>query len=297
MSDRWQELSVFARVAACGSFSRAARELHMSQPSVSRIVRELEDRLGVKLLLRTTRNLSLTDAGSLLLERTRQVMADWEAAEDAARGVDSLRGMLRIALPVVYGTRAVIPALRGFLADHPDLHVEISISDERQNLVVDGIDVAIRVGVQEDSVFGARRLGTVHRMLVASPAYLARKGRPGTPADLATHDCILGHGAFGRENWQFRKGGTVLSVDVQTRLQINSAPGIMAAALAGFGIGMVSNIMAGQEIADGRLEPLLTDFEMDEAGIFAIYPAGPRPSRKVRAFVDYLSRQLNPGPA
>ena len=292
MNDRWQELMVFARVAECGSFSRAARELHMSQPSVSRIVRELEDRLGVKLLLRTTRHLSLTDAGALLLERARQVMADWEAAEDAARGVDSLRGVLRIALPVVYGTRAVIPVLPDFVADNPDLHVEITISDERQNLVVDGIDVAIRVGAQEDSVFGARRIATLRRMLVATPAYLDRRGRPASPAALAGHDCILGHGTFGRESWKFEKDGTVVSVDVQTRFQINSAPGILAAAVAGLGIAMVSNVMAGDELAAGLLEQVLPDYEMGETDIYAVLPGGPRPSRKVRAFVDYLAARI-----
>lgn len=156
MSDRWQELSVFVRVAEGGSFSRAARELRMSQPSVSRIIRELEARLGVKLLLRTTRHLSLTNAGAIFLERAKPVIDDWEDAEDAARGADSLRGVIRIAMPVMYGTRAVIPCMPLFLAMHPDLRVEITMSDERQNLVTDGVDLAIRVGTLDDSSFGAR---------------------------------------------------------------------------------------------------------------------------------------------
>ncbi|WP_088343815.1 MULTISPECIES: LysR family transcriptional regulator [Rhodomicrobium] len=292
MSDRWQELTVFARVAECGSFSRAARELHMSQPSVSRIISELETRLAVKLLLRTTRNLSLTDAGALFLERARQVMADWEDAEDAARGVDSLRGVVRLALPVMYGTRAVIPCLSGFLRAHPELRVDITMSDERQNLVADGVDIAIRVGALDDSTFGSRKLASVNKIIVAAPAYLEQHGRPKTPADLAEHECILGHGGFGRENWRFRRNDTVISVNVQARLQINSAPGILASAVAGLGIGMVSDVMAEIELRSGQLVHLLREYEMEGANVYAVLPAGPRPSTKVRALVEFLAEEL-----
>lgn len=295
MSDRWQELTVFARVAEGGSFSRAARELQMSQPSVSRIIGELESRLGVKLLLRTTRNLSLTDAGALFLERARQVMADWEEAEDAARGVDSLRGVIRLALPIMYGTRAVIPCLPEFLNTHPELRVEITISDERQNLVADGIDIAVRVGELDDSTFGSRRLASVRKMVVAAPAYLERHGRPKTPADLAKHECILGHGGFGRENWRFRHNETVTSVNVQARFQINSAPGILASAVAGLGIGMVSDVMAEYELRSGQVVELLPEYEMDGANVYAVLPAGPRPSAKVKTLIDFLAAELGQG--
>lgn len=292
MSDRWRELTVFARVAESSSFSRAARELRMSQPSVSRVIGELERRLGVKLLLRTTRNLSLTDAGALFLERARQVMADWEDAEDAARGVDSLRGVIRLALPIMYGTRAVIPCLPSFLRAHPELRVEITMSDERQNLVVDGIDIAVRVGALDDSTFGSRKLASVRKMVAAAPAYLERRGTPRTPADLAKHECILGHGGFGRENWQFRHNVTVTSVNVQSRLQINSAPGILASIVAGLGIGMVSDVMAENELRSGQLIHLLPEYEMDGTSVYAVLPAGPRPSTKIRALVDFLAVEL-----
>lgn len=292
MSDRWQELTVFARVAESSSFSRAARELRMSQPSVSRVIGELERRLGVKLLLRTTRNLSLTDAGALFLERARQVMADWEDAEDAARAVDSLRGVIRLALPIMYGTRAVIPCLPSFMRAHPELRVEITMSDERQNLVVDGIDIAVRVGALDDSTFGSRKLASVRKMVAAAPVYLERRGTPRTPADLAKHECILGHGGFGRENWQFRNNVTVTSVNVQSRLQINSAPGILASIVAGLGIGMVSDVMAENELRSGQLIHLLPEYEMDGTSVYAVLPAGPRPSTKIRALVDFLAVEL-----
>ena len=216
MSDRLQELSVFTRVAESGSFSRAGRELGLSQPSVSRIIGELEARLGVTLLLRTTRRITVTDAGALFLDRAREILGQIEDAEDAARGLDSLRGIIRLAIPVVYGTREIIPRLPKFLEMHPLLRVEMSVVDARQDLVA---DVAIRLGELDDSAFGARKLATLQRMLVASPAYLKARGTPKTPADLASHDCIFGPGNFGRDTWSFNRGGTEVSVAVRGRIQ------------------------------------------------------------------------------
>src|SRR5216684_2041997 len=164
MSDRWQELTVFVRAAESESFSRAARELGLSQPSVSRIMSELEARLGVKLLLRTTRRITVTDAGALFLDRAREILAEIEDAEDAARGLDSLRGVIRLVIPVLYGTREIIPLLPKFLAAHPLLRVELAVADARQDLVAEGADVAIRMGDLDDSVFGARKLETLERM-------------------------------------------------------------------------------------------------------------------------------------
>src|SRR5262245_7475441 len=171
MSDRVQELQVFVRAAESGSFSHTARELSLSQPSVSRIIGELETRLGVRLLLRTTRRITLTDAGALFLERAREILSQIEDAEDAARGIDSLRGTIRLALPIIYGTREIIPRLPKFLEMHPMLRVEMSVVDARQDLVAEGADVAIRLGDLDDSAFGARRLAVLPTMLVASPGY------------------------------------------------------------------------------------------------------------------------------
>jgi DNA-binding transcriptional LysR family regulator len=218
MSDRLQELAVFVRAAESGSFSRAARELGLSQPSVSRIIGELEARLGVTLLLRTTRRITATDAGALFLDRAREILAEIEDAEDAARGVDSLRGIIRLALPVVYGTREIIPRLPKFLGLHPLLRVEMAVSDARQDLVAEGADVALRLGELDDSGFGARKLQTLERMTVASPAYLKARGTPKTPADLASHDCIFGPGNFGRDSWSFNRDGTEISIDVHGRI-------------------------------------------------------------------------------
>jgi DNA-binding transcriptional LysR family regulator len=292
MSDRLQEFRVFVRAAESGSFSRAGRELGLSQPSVSRIVGELEARLGVTLLLRSTRRITVTDAGSLFLDRAREILANIEDAEDAARGLDSLRGTIRLVIPIMYGTREIIPRLAKFLGLHPLLRVELSVADERQDLVAEGADVAIRTGDLDDSSFGARKLVTLTRMLVASPAYLAARGTPKTPADLASHDCIFGPGNFGRASWSFRRGDSEISVDLQGRISTNSGPGMFASALAGLGIAMMSTVMAGDELKAGRLVPLLGAYKLPSIDVHAVFPGGPRPSAKVRALVDFLAAEL-----
>lgn len=294
MSDRWQEMRVFVRVADTGSLSRAARELKLSQPSVSRIIGTLEARLGTRLLLRTTRSISLTDAGALFLERAKRLLAEMEEAEQATRGTDSLHGVIRLAMPLMYGTRAIIPALTPFLAQHPDLKVELVMSDARQNLITDGVDLAIRinVGSLDDSTFGARKLALVERLVIAAPAYISARGNPATPADLARHDCILQHGSFGGESWRFIHNKTVTSVDVQARIWINSAAGVLAATVAGLGIALGTSVMAGEELRTGQLSQLLEPYRLDPAEVYAVFPAGPRPSAKVRALVSHLEAGL-----
>src|ERR1700730_5456284 len=170
MSDQLQELSVFVRAAETGSFSKTAREFSLSQPSVSRMVASLEARLGIKLLLRTTRRVTPTDAGAVFLERTRRVLGDLDEAAHAARGVDSLRGVLRVIMSGAFGSREVIPRLPGFLASHPRLKVELVISDRTDDLVAEGADMALRLGRLVDSGFGARLLASAPRLVIAAPA-------------------------------------------------------------------------------------------------------------------------------
>jgi DNA-binding transcriptional LysR family regulator len=296
MSDRWQEMSVFVRVADCGSLSRAARELKLSQPSVSRIIGALEARLGTTLLLRTTRSISLTEAGTLYFERAKHLLAEMEEADQATRGIDSLHGVIRLAMPLMYGTRAIIPALAPFLSRHPDLKVELVMSDTRQNLITDGVDLAIRInaGPLEGSTFGARKLALVERLVIASPAYLSAHGAPATPADLSQHDCILQHGSFGGESWRFTRNRTATSVDVQARIWINSAPGVLAATVAGLGVALATRVMAGEELRNGQVTQLLKPYGLDPAEVYAVFPAGPRPSAKVRAIVGHLETALGP---
>lgn len=289
MSDRLQELAVFARVADSGSFSRAARELGLSQPSVSRIVGELEARLGVKLLLRTTRRVTPTDAGLAFLERAKQVMADLDEAEHVARGVDSLHGLIRIVMPVTFGLREAIPRLAPFLEAHPQLRLDINMSDERQDLIAEGADVALRLGELRDSSFGARKLATFDRIIVAARRYVDRHGAPSTPADLASHACVLGPRLSAQRHWTFSRDGKAVSVELDDRVRVSTGEGMMACIRAGMGIGMASAVMCGEELAAGTVERLLADYDLPPVTAHAVFPGGPRPSAKVRALVDFLA--------
>jgi DNA-binding transcriptional LysR family regulator len=292
MTDRLQELTVFVRTAESGNFSRAARELGLSQPSVSRIVGELEARLGVKLLLRSTRRVAPTEAGTTFLQRARQVLHDLEEAEATARATDSLQGTIRIAMSMTFGTREVIPALPPFLAAHPRLRIDLMMSEQRQDLVMEGADLAIRLGRLTDSSFGARRLATAPRLLVASPAYLQARGMPATLADLADHDCIFGLGGSAREGWVFRLGDAVVAVNVEARMQVSSGEGVIACVKAGLGIAVASAWMCRRELASGSVVPLLTEYALEPVDVHAVFPGGPRPSSKVRALVDHLAATL-----
>lgn len=282
------ELRAFVRVAESGSFSRVARELGVSQPSVSRMVAAIEGRLGVRLFLRSTRQVTLTDAGAAFLDRTRPALAGLDEAAEAARGAESLRGLLRVAVSGAFAVREVIPRLPGFLARHPALRVELLVSDRLEDLVAEGADMALRLGPLAASGFGARLLGTASRHLVAAPTYLAARGVPAVLAELAGHDCILGPGLSGERGWSFGQGGTAMSVAVQGRVRVSSAEGIVACARAGLGIGLVSRWMCRAELAAGALVTVLDDQRLAPVEVHAVYPAGPRPTLKVRAFADYL---------
>jgi DNA-binding transcriptional LysR family regulator len=298
MSDRLLELSIFVRAAETGSFSRAAREFRVSQPSVSRMVASLEARLGVTLLLRTTRRVTPTDAGAVYLERARQILGELDEAAEAARGIDSLHGVLRIAMSGAFGTREVIPRLPAFLQQHPALKLELAISDRTEDLVAEGVDLALRLGSLADSQFGARLLAVAPRFVVASPAYLAERGVPESLADLARHDCITGPGLSGRAGWRLARAGAAVSVAVEGRVRVASADGVVAGVKAGLGIAIASSWMCRAELESGELCRILTDYTLDPVELHAVYPAGRHPSAKLRAISDYLARQLqNASPA
>ena len=189
MNDRLQQLALFVRTVETGSFSRAAREFGLTQPSASRAVAALEERLGVKLIARTTRELSATDAGEALFARARDALAAVEDAENAARGADRLSGVLRVALPTTYGARRIAPLLPAFLDQHPRLKIDLMMSDRYENLIAEGAELALRVGEQPDSSFVARKLESARRLFIAAPSYLARRGAPKSLADLARARC------------------------------------------------------------------------------------------------------------
>jgi len=293
MSDRLFALRLFVRVARTGSFSRAGRESGLSQPSASRIIAELEREVGARLLVRTTRAVTLTEAGSDYLMRVEPLLTGLEEADHAARGTGELRGVLRIALSSSFGTREVIPRLPAFVQLHPRLRVDLLISDRHQDLVRTGVDVALRFGVLADSTATARRLGTQPRLLVASPGYLRRFGAPQTPADLATHSLIVGPAGVGSTTWSFQRDGRPVSIRVEGRINVTSNDGAIAAAVAGLGI--VSTVFWGcrAELTSRELVQVLDDWSMDLVELNAVFPAGRAAKGSARAFTDYLASSLS----
>ena len=292
MNDRLQQLALFVRTVETGSFSRAAREFGLTQPSASRAVAALEERPGVKLIARTTRELSATDAGEALLARARGALAAVEDAENAARGADRISGVLRVALPTTYGARRIAPLLPAFLDRHPRLKIDLMMSDRYENLIAEGAELALRVGEQPDSSFVARKLESARRLFIAAPSYLARRGAPKSLADLAEHDLIGGGPAApGEHSWVARRNGTTEIVAVEPRVHARSATGVVGA-VAGLGVAVASIWMCAEQLASGALTEVLTEYALDPIVAFVVFPAGRRPAHKAREFADYLERAI-----
>jgi DNA-binding transcriptional LysR family regulator len=294
MNDRLQQLALFVRTVETGSFSKAAREFGLAQPSASRAVAALESRLGVKLITRTTRQISITDAGEALLGRARDALVAVEDAENAARGADRLSGVLRVALPPTYGARRIAPLLRAFLDRRPHLKIDLMMADRYENLIAEGADLALRIGEQPDSSFVARKLESARRLFVAAPSYLARRGAPKTLADLAQHDLIVGPLSPGEQSWTARRNGRIEAIAVEARIRARSAAGVVACASAGLGVAVASIWMCAEELASGAVAEVLADFALDPISAFVVFPAGRRPSQKARAFAGYLERAMAP---
>lgn len=295
MNDRFEQLSLFVRVAETGSFSRAGREVGMAQPSVSRVISALEARLAVKLLIRTTRRVALTEAGAVLLDRARALLAELEDAEGAARGADGFAGVLRVATPVTFGAREIAPRLGPFLEAHPALRIELLMADRRVDLLDEGVDLAIRLGPLPDSSFVSRRIGSAPRFLVASPDYLHRRGTPAGPAELSSHDLINGR-APGTDVWTLRDpDGDETALNVAARLAATSIEGVLAAAVAGLGIAAVSRFACQTELSRGDLVRVLERHELARIDVHVVFPAGRRAPLKARAFVDHLANNLGGG--
>jgi DNA-binding transcriptional LysR family regulator len=292
MTDRLMALRAFARTARSGSFSRAGRELGLSQPSISRILAQLEIEVGARLLVRTTRAVTLTDVGADYLARIEPLLTALDEADHAARGTGELRGVLRIALSSSFGVREVIPRLPRFLERHPALRIDMGINDQRQDLVVDGVDVALRLGPLPDSSAVGRKLAEAPRVVLASPAYLERRGWPRNPGDLASHSVIIGPGAAGPNAWTFTKEGRRVSARVEGRLTTAANEGATAGAVAGLGITITSLWACRAEIERGELMRIMEDWEMAAVELHALFPPGRAASPAARAFIDYLAPQL-----
>lgn len=288
MTERISALRLFTRVARTGSFSVAGREVGLTQPSVSRIIAGLEGEVGVALLTRNTRAVSLTEAGAAYLARIEPILGMLEEANHEVRGTGELRGVLRIGAATSFAMREIIPRLPPFMDRHPALRVDLILTDSRQDLVTEAVDVALRFGPLVDSTAVARRLGTSPRLLAASPDYLAQAGTPKTPADLADHTVIVGPSGFGPSGWAFKKAGKQMSIRVEGRLTISVNEASTAAAVAGLGIVSTGLWGCRTELLDGRLVRVLEDWEIGDVEVHAVLAAGRTSKPSARAFADYL---------
>jgi DNA-binding transcriptional LysR family regulator len=288
-------LAIFAKVAELRSFAGAAAELGLSKATVSKAVGRIETRLGSRLFNRTSRRLALTDAGRHLAVPAARILAEGEAAESEARAQSSTpRGLVRLAVPMSFGLREVAPALPDFFSACPDVSVDLHLSDEVIDVIGGGFDAALRIAALPDSSLIARRLAVVPRLLVATPDYLARHGRPKHPRDLAAHAC-LGYAYLPtREAWRFvNAAGEEVAVRTDGPLRANNADALMPALLAGQGLAIQPEFMIRDAIADGRLVALLPDWHLPEISLHLVTPpGGPRPAR-IEALVEFLVKRFS----
>lgn len=289
--DRFAGVSVFVGVVEAGSFTAAAERLGHSVSFVSKEIARLEARIGARLLNRTTRTQSLTDAGRDYYERCRQIVADAEEAEDqVSLGRERPRGLLRVSAPVSFGLGNLASVLPGFLEVHPELRAEIEMNDRMVDVVADGFDVVIRVGQLKTSSLISRRIASSRGVIVAAPDYWDRRGRPAHPSELTDHDCISYSLMRSPERWEFSESdGRKIGVDIRTRVLCNSAELETALAVAGLGVTRLPAFACARELAEGRLEPVLEAYGRPEIGVYAIYPDRHHLPAKTRAFVDFLA--------
>lgn len=290
------DIVVFARVVEAGSFTAAARLLAMPKTTVSRRVAALEREVGVRLLQRTTRSLNMTDAGRLYYEQSSQGLRTIEEANlRLAEARTEPSGTIRISAPVGFGGHFLIDAVVSFLATYPKTNVELRLTDDRLNLVEDGIDLAFRTGVLEDSTLIARKLGSTHRLLCASQDYLARHGMPQSPADLTHHQCVIAGPSASSAHWVLDGPGGQETVVVAGRFAANEMQAVVAAALAGFGIAQLPQAIAEGLIHEGQLQHVLKSYTTPAGGLHVLYPSSRHLSPLVKAFIELASERISNG--
>ncbi|MFQ2520820.1 LysR family transcriptional regulator [Aeromonas caviae] len=289
--DRLGVMEVFVLAVETGSFSAVARRLGLGQPTVSRLIAQLETHLGSRLLLRSTRGLAPTEAGEAYYLRAREILAQVNEADAMVQQCRAgLSGRLRVSAPVTFARQNIIPHLAGFLAAHPGLDLEILMNDGNVDLIAAGIDVALRLGKQADSSLVARRLSRCEMRVLATPAYLAAKGSPASPQALQQHDLVLYSPRPGmRQQWRFRRDSQELVVSGRGRLTVSAAEGMRAAVLAGLGLGIASEWMFAQELARGEVVVVLPQWQLPEQELWTLLPAGRQPGAKASAFLAFVA--------
>jgi len=291
--DRLQAIETFVRVVDTGSFSTAARIQNIGQPAVSKAIAQLEDWLGVRLLLRSTRGLTPTEAGLNFYPRARRAVEEANEAVIAARGAASgLSGRLRVSAAVCFARLHIVPKLPLFLAAHPDIDVDLLLEDRNVDLVEEGVDVALRMGALVDSDMTARKIAERQRLVIATPDYFERHGRPATPTDLIGREAVI----YTRDNpsdaFTFRRETAQISVNISGRVRVSSTEGLRAAVMAGVGLAVASQFAFAPELKSGEVVSVLEDWTLPPITLSAVYPTGRMASAKARTFASFVEQCL-----
>jgi DNA-binding transcriptional LysR family regulator len=295
MSD-FDDILAFTRVVESESYTKAARRLGISKSMVSRRVARLETKLGTRLLVRSTRGLAPTEAGRVFAERAARALAELEEAEAAAgEGEREPSGALRLAAPLSFGTLHLGPALADFAQNYPRIAVDVAFSDRFVDLIEDGFDAAIRIGVLRDSSLIGRKLSPIRALVAASPDYLRRHGHPATPRDLLQHRCLSYSGIAAEEQWRFRIGGRWQAIKPPGSFRADNGEVLRDAAAAGLGITALPSFILAPALEGQALAPILTDFALPERGLYVLRHGGPPPLR-LRLLIDFLAERFGPEP-
>lgn len=296
--DRLYLMSVFVAVAEAESFAKAGRHLGLSPPAVTRAIATLEEKLGVRLLTRTTRVVRLTEAGVRYLEDSRRIIAEIDEADESAAGISAVpRGQLQLTSPVIFGKIFIIPVILAYLEQHPAVNVNALFLDRVVNLVEEGIDIAIRIGELPDSSLRAIPVGTVRRIVVAAPGYLQQHGTPLHPSDLKSHRIVASTGITPSPEWKFYESDTLISVRITPRLTVSSNEGAIAAVRAGWGLTRLLSYQVAPHLKNNTLKTVLHDFEPPALPIHVVHGEGRRSTAKARAFIDLTVERLRADPA
>ena len=292
--DRLAGLDLFIRVVETGSFSKAADDLGIAQPTATKAVAAIESRLGARLLHRSTRGITPTEVGALYYERCKRISRDVEDAENLATLLQSgVGGQIRISTSLAFGRRIMVPLALRYMREHPAVRIDLAFDDRYVDLVEQGVDLAIRMGRLADSTLGARYLGTNPWVMVASPAYLAEHPVPRGPADLAQHQCVIYSSVQGDDRWSFTgPSGEEVSVPVSGRLRTNNLSTVLAAAGEGMGLAVLPWYVARESVGDGSVVPVLADHGLPAQDVHAVYPSPKLVSTKVTNFIAFLQFSL-----
>ncbi|MBN9083647.1 MAG: hypothetical protein BGP04_15560 [Rhizobiales bacterium 62-17] len=296
--DRLTSMDVFAKIVASGSFAGAARRAQLSPTVVSKHIQSLEKWLGVRLFNRSTRRIALTEAGEAFLERCTRILSEIDAATGAAGELQTtLRGKLRVSAPGAFGSLQVAPAIVDYMAQNPDINVQLDLNDRYVDILGEGYDLAVIVGHLPDSTLTARRLAPIRFVTCAAPSYLERRGTPQHPSDLRHHDCLQYTGfLWTPHEWRFlTPDGEPLVVQLQPRLA-SATMALRNAVVRGAGIMQGPVYTVAEDLAAGRLVPVLNDYTVPEFSVYAVHAQGRHPSAKLRSFIDLLSARFKPKP-